>query len=44
MNIVVKTRLRNRLGDETLNMLMKIGIEEEQLDMIIRIYYRRKKS
>ena len=40
----VKTRLRNRLGDETLDMLMKISIEgpktfeDERLDRILLIY------
>ncbi len=44
---IVKTRLRNRLGDETLDMLMKIAIEgpkinNDQLDMIIDLWKTQK--
>ncbi len=45
---IVKTRLSNRLGDETLDMLMKIAIEgpktlnNDQLDMIIDLWKTQK--
>lgn len=45
---LVKTRLRNRLGDDTLDMLMTIGIEgpktlnDEQLNMIIELWKNQK--